>query len=229
MRFWPCMLRGGGAIQITGEATHASLIPWDSSQSLTLSWSEFLPFVIHLHIHIKKKKSNKDGCHLRIPSVYLDKMSACTVSGNLWVAVEFDVQTTSFKSQVHVCFVLDRYFFWVIFVFLIRVDLHDFKLKIDPRSSWQEFESVILDKLIWFLLIFGKLNVNLNPALKITLTKSKHKPDPWTSTTKYSTQNFLLMLFSWHLFLGSFYFSTLHTFFFFFTTALNSSLYNRLS
>lgn len=97
-------------------------------------------------------------------------------------------------------------FFWVIFVFLIRVDLHDFKLEINPRSGWQEFESVILDKLIWFLLIFGKLNMNLNPASKITLTKSKHKPDPWTSTTKYSTQNFLLMLFSWHLFLGSFYF-----------------------
>lgn len=141
-------------------------------------------------------------------------MSACTVSGNLWVAVEFDVQTTSFKSRVHVCFVLDSYFFWVIFVFLLRVDLHDFKLEIDPRSGWQEFESVILDKLIRFLLIFGKLSVNLNPASKITLTKSKHKLDPWTSTTKYSTQNLLLMLFSWHLFLGSFFFATLHTFLF---------------
>lgn len=47
MLFWPCMLRGSGAIQVTGDVTHASLIPWDSSQGLILSWSWVPPFELH--------------------------------------------------------------------------------------------------------------------------------------------------------------------------------------
>jgi len=46
MLFRPGLLRGGGATgDVTGEVTHASLIPWDSSQGLILSWSWVLPFL----------------------------------------------------------------------------------------------------------------------------------------------------------------------------------------